>query len=48
MLALGIAKEPAVHWPLFWQYNAALIGLGAASWGAAAAIFCRRDVPAPL
>ncbi len=48
MLALGIAKEPAVHWPLFWEYNGILFGLGAVLWGAAAMIFCRRDVPAPL
>lgn len=48
MLALGIAKTPEVNWPLFWQYNAVLLGLGTALWGAAAVIFCRRDVPAPL
>jgi ABC-2 type transport system permease protein len=48
MLSLGIAHEPATHGPLFWEYNAVLFGLGAALWGAATAIFCRRDVPAPL
>jgi ABC-type transport system involved in multi-copper enzyme maturation permease subunit len=48
MLAVGIANRPETSWPVFWQYNAILVGLGAALWLLAAAIFCRRDVPAPL
>jgi hypothetical protein len=48
MLAVGIAKTPETYWPIFWQYNAILVGLGAALWLLAAATFCRRDVPAPL
>lgn len=48
MLTLGLVREPAVHWPLFWTYNGWLFGLGAALLAAAAVIFCRRDVPAPL
>jgi ABC-2 type transport system permease protein len=47
-LAIGIDHEPATAWPLFWRYNACLFGIGAAMWAAATAIFCRRDVPAPL
>jgi ABC-2 type transport system permease protein len=48
LLAVGIHRDAETHWPLFWQYNAWLIGLGSAAWAAAAAIFCHRDVPAPL
>jgi ABC-2 type transport system permease protein len=48
MLAVGIANKPEISWPMFWQYNAILVGLGAALWLLAAGIFCRRDVPAPL
>jgi ABC-type transport system involved in multi-copper enzyme maturation permease subunit len=48
LLTLGLVREPAAHWPLFWAYNAWLFGLGALTLAAAAAIFCRRDVPAPL
>ncbi len=48
MLTIGLAKDAAENWPLFWQYNAWLFGLGAGLWTAAAAIFCHRDVPAPL
>jgi ABC-2 type transport system permease protein len=48
MLTLGLVGDPAAHWPLFWQYNAWLFGLGALMWTAASAIFCHRDVPAPL
>jgi ABC-2 type transport system permease protein len=47
-LALGIARDPAGHWPMFWQHNGALFGLGALLWIIATAIFCDRDVPAPL
>jgi len=48
LLAVGLHRDAASHWPLFWQYNALLIGLGAAAWATAAALFCHRDVPAPL
>ena len=48
VLTLGIVREPASTWPMFWQYNACLAGLGALALGSAAAIFCHRDVPAPL
>jgi ABC-type transport system involved in multi-copper enzyme maturation permease subunit len=47
-LTLGMAREAAAHWPMFWQHNAALFGLGTLLWIIAAAIFCRRDVQAPL
>ncbi len=47
-LTIGLVREPAEYWPLFWQYNAILLGLGALSFIIAAAIFCNRDVPAPL
>ena len=48
MLTLGLAKDAAAHWRQFWHCNAWLYGLGALAWTAAAAIFCHRDVPAPL
>ena len=48
MLALGLVRDPATHWPLFWAYNAWLFGLGTLMLAGAAAVFCRRDVPAPL
>jgi hypothetical protein len=47
-LTIGLARDAAAYWPIFWQYNAILVGLGAALWLLAAAIFCHRDVPAPL
>jgi ABC-type transport system involved in multi-copper enzyme maturation permease subunit len=47
-LSIGVARDPAAYWPLFWQYNLGLLGLGLALLAAAAALFCRRDVPAPL
>jgi ABC-type transport system involved in multi-copper enzyme maturation permease subunit len=47
-LTLGLNRDAATHWPLFWQYNAWLFGLGAAGLALAAAFFCHRDVPAPL
>jgi ABC-type transport system involved in multi-copper enzyme maturation permease subunit len=46
-LAIGMSRD-AAYWSMFWQYNAILFGLGVALWLLAAAIFCRRDVPAPL
>jgi|GEM_PF-2913186 len=48
ILTIGIQNTPAEHWPLFWQYNGLLVGLGLAAMALAAAIFCHRDVPAPL
>jgi ABC-2 type transport system permease protein len=47
-LTLGLARDPATLWLTFWQHNAVLFGLGAILWIAAATLFCRRDVPAPL
>lgn len=47
-LTLGMVRDPAAHWPLFWEYNLWLYGLGAALLAAGTAIFCYRDVPAPL
>jgi ABC-2 type transport system permease protein len=48
LLTLGLARDPAQFEPLFWQYNACLFGLGALLLMMSAAIFCHRDVPAPL
>jgi ABC-type transport system involved in multi-copper enzyme maturation permease subunit len=48
LLSLGLNRNAGEYWPLFWQYNAWLYGLGGALWAAAAATFCHRDVPAPL
>ncbi len=48
MLTLGIDRDPATYWPLYWQYNAILFGLAAVLFMASAAIFSYRDVPAPL
>ncbi|MBI2824519.1 MAG: ABC transporter permease subunit [Planctomycetia bacterium] len=42
-----IAEAPG-SWALSWQYNGVLIGLGLAGYAAAALVFCRRDLPAPL
>lgn len=47
-LTLELSRNPAAHWPMFWQHNGVLFGLGALLWAVAATIFCRRDVPAPL
>ena len=47
-LTIGLKSSPELYWPLFWQTNGLLIGLGLAALAAAATIFCRRDVPAPL
>lgn len=35
-------------WALSWRYDGVLIGLGLACYAVAAAIFCHRDLPAPL
>ena len=48
LLTLGLHRDPTTYWPLFWQYNAWLLGLGAAMLATSAAIFRHRDVPAPL
>lgn len=48
LLTIGVNRDPSVYWPLFWEYNACLLGLGVACLGVSAAIFCHRDVPAPL
>lgn len=48
LLTIGLVKEPNEYWPLFWQYNALLLGLGVLAFVIASAIFCHRDVPAPL
>lgn len=48
LITIGLQKEPTEYWPIFWQYNSLLLGLGALSFAIAAAIFCHRDVPAPL
>ncbi len=47
-LTIGLLKEPTEYWPLFWQYNGLLVGLGAMAMAVAASLFCHRDVPAPL
>jgi ABC-type transport system involved in multi-copper enzyme maturation permease subunit len=48
MLTINLDRDAATYWPIFWQYNAWLVGLGVLLWATAAAVFCRRDVPAPL
>lgn len=47
-LTIGLQSAPAQTWPLFWQTNGTLTALGACALAVAAAIFCWRDVPAPL
>ena len=47
-LTIGLQSDPDHYGPLLWQYSGALIGLGIAAIAVAAAIFCKRDVPAPL
>jgi ABC-type transport system involved in multi-copper enzyme maturation permease subunit len=47
-LTVGLQQDPTATWPLFWQYNGLLIGLGMVALAIAATIFCHRDVPAPL
>jgi hypothetical protein len=48
LLTIGLARDPAANWPVFWQYNGWLLGLGALALAVATITFCRRDVPAPL
>ena len=40
--------DPAGAWWLAAQFNAVLLGLGLLGYALALALFCRRDVPAPL
>ena len=48
LLTIGLNRDPSAYWPLFWQYNGCLLGLGVVTLAISAAIFCHRDVPAPL
>ncbi|MGI9427727.1 MAG: hypothetical protein ACR2NM_03635, partial [Bythopirellula sp.] len=48
LITIGLQNEPAEYWPIFWQYNGLLVGLSVAALAVATAIFCYRDVPAPL
>lgn len=45
---LLFVNRPDEGWRLGLEYNALLVGLGLASYVAAALIFCRRDLPAPI
>lgn len=48
LLTTGMIKDPATYGSLLWQYNFILIGIGLAALALGTAIFCRRDLPAPL
>lgn len=48
LITIGLQNEPAEYWPMFWQYNGILLGLGSLFLVIAATIFCHRDVAAPL
>jgi len=48
LLTTGMIKDPSTYGLLLWQYHFLLIGLGLAALALGTAIFCRRDVPAPL
>ena len=48
LLTIGVNRDPSAYMPLLWQYNATLLGLGVVGLALSAAVFCRRDVPAPL
>ena len=41
-------SDPAASWRLLGLYDGVLLGLGIAGYLVGAAIFCRRDLPAPL
>ncbi len=43
-----MVTEPELAWQASWQYDGLLLGLAAAAYVAAAVVFCRRDLPAPL
>jgi ABC-2 type transport system permease protein len=47
-MVTAMVESPASAWTLSLQYDGVLLGLGMASFIAAALIFCRRDLPAPL
>lgn len=47
LLTVGLQSDPDRYRPLFWQYNAMLLGLGVSGLIVAGALFCYRDVPAP-
>jgi ABC-type transport system involved in multi-copper enzyme maturation permease subunit len=47
-LTIGLSRDSADVWPVFVEYNLWLYGLGLLCLAAGTAIFCRRDVPAPL
>lgn len=48
LLTIGVHRDPEKYWPMLWQYNGCLLGLGLLALAASAVIFCHRDVPAPL
>ena len=48
LLTVGLQSDPGLYWPLFWQYNSVLAGLGVLAALIATTIFCQRDLPAPL
>ncbi len=43
-----LVTRPESAWQLSWQLDGLLLLLGAAAFTAAAIVFCRRDLPAPL
>jgi len=47
-LVYGFFEQTDTAWSVFWQYNGLLLGLGVVGFVLAAAVFCRRDLPAPL
>ncbi len=47
-ISVGLAREPEVYQTLAWEYNALLLGIGLVCWIVATAMFCRRDLPAPV
>lgn len=44
----ALVIDSAGAWALSWRYDGVLIGVGLACYAVAAAIFCHRDLPAPL
>ncbi len=48
LLTLGVQRDPAKFWPLYWQYNAVLFGLAMLLLVLSTLIFSHRDLPAPL
>jgi hypothetical protein len=43
-----MARDPSGSWEIVLVYNGVLLVLGLVGYFAAAIIFCRRDLPAPL